>query len=429
MTKIAIIGAGCSGITALKNCLEQGLTQVSCYEQNDQVGGNWIYSAKESHSSVCETTHIISSKKLSEYRDYPMPDQYPDYPSHAQMLAYFQGYAEHFGLLPYIHFNTRVEQAKKRADNGWTLTLSAGSVEEFAFLVIANGHHNQPRHPEAIKNNFTGRYLHSHAYKTNHSFKDEKVLVVGSGNSGCDCAVEISRAAESVDISIRRPRYIIPKFFLGKPTDTFGKGLLFLPEFIAEPLRKLSLRIQVGRYRDYGLEEPKTPVRAIHPTLNSELLYKIRHGKVIPQRGVEKVVKKTVYFSDGHQAEYDTIVAATGYKISLPFFDRDLINYEDADRVPLWLRMFHADHPSVIFVGLFQPQSAVWPFSDYQGELAALYMSGRYELPADLAQRAEADSDEINREFAVGKQHTVEVHTHAFLKKLKREISRTPAAF
>lgn len=420
--RVAIIGAGCSGITALKNCLEQGLTQVYCYEQNDQVGGNWIYSSKESHSSVCETTHIISSKKMSEYRDYPMPDHYPDYPSHAQMLAYFQGYAEHFGLLPYIHFSTRVEKAEKREDQSWVLHLSDGSVEEFDFLVIANGHHNQPRHPEAIKNAFTGRYLHSHSYKTNESFKDEKVLVIGSGNSGCDCAVEISRVAKQVDISIRRPRYIIPKFFLGKPTDTFGKGLLFLPEFIAEPLRKLSLRIQVGRYRDYGLEEPKTPVRAIHPTLNSELLYKIRHGKVIPQRGVEKVVGKTVYFSDGHQEEYDTIVAATGYKISLPFFDRNFINYEDANRIPLWLRMFHPEHPSVIFIGLFQPQGAIWPFSDYQAELAALYMSGRYELPPDLAAKAEADSDEIEREFAAGKQHTVEVHTHAFLKKVKREI-------
>lgn len=421
-TKIAIIGAGCSGITALKNCLDQGLENIVCYEQNDQVGGNWIFTAGDGHSSVCETTHIISSKTMSQYRDYPMPDHYPDYPSHRQVLAYFQGYAQHFGLHDYIQFNTRVEKAEKQADESWAITLDNGEQKRFDFLVIANGHHNNPRHPKPIKDNFTGRYLHSHSYKSNDSFKDEKVLVVGGGNSACDCAVEISRVAKNVDISIRRPRYIIPKFFLGKPTDTFNKATLLLPPFLAEMARKLTLRIQVGRYRDYGLEEPKTPVRAIHPTLNSELLYKIRHGKVHPKRGIDRVDGKTVYFSDGSQADYDTIVAATGYKISLPFFAKAFLDYEDTNRIPLWLRMFHPEHPSLIFIGLFQPQGAIWPFSDLQAELAAHYMSGAYQLPTDIAAKAEADSDEIEREFEPGKQHTIEVHTHTFERKVMREI-------
>ncbi|NRB64877.1 MAG: NAD(P)-binding protein, partial [Saprospiraceae bacterium] len=69
--RVCVIGAGCSGITALKNLIQAGVTDVVCYEQNDQVGGNWVYSPKVSHSSVCETTHIISSKRLSEYMDYP----------------------------------------------------------------------------------------------------------------------------------------------------------------------------------------------------------------------------------------------------------------------------------------------------------------------------------------------------------------------
>ena len=423
--RVAIIGAGCSGITALKNCLQFGLSQVVAFEQNSEVGGNWIYSAEPSHSSVCETTHIISSKKMSEYRDYPMPDDYPDYPSHSQVLAYFQSYARHFKLHDHIRFNTRVEKAEKQADQSWLLTLDNDEQAIFDYLVIANGHHNTPRHPEQIKAAFTGRYLHSHSYKHNRSFAGERVLVVGSGNSGADCAVEISRVAEQVDISIRRPRYIIPKFFLGKPSDTFNKQMAWLPNFVTEPLRKLSLRIQVGRYRDYGLEEPKTAVTAIHPTLNSELLYKIRHGKVIPQRGIEKVEGKTITFSDGTQATYDTIVAATGYKISLPFFAREFINYEDADRVPLWLRMFHAQHPSLIFIGLFQPQGAVWPYSDLQAELAAKYIMGNYDLPSNLAAKAEADSDEIDRSFEPGKQHTIEVHVQPFVKKMKRELKRS----
>ncbi|MTB52025.1 NAD(P)/FAD-dependent oxidoreductase [Lewinella sp. W8] len=421
--RVAVIGAGCSGITALKNCLEKGL-DATCYEANADIGGNWIYSEQESHSSVCETTHIISSKTLSEYLDFPMPEDYPDYPSHEQVLRYFRSYADHFGLRTHIRFNVRVERAELGEDQRWTLTLSDGTTEVFDYLLTANGHHHHARHPEGIAEAFAGRYLHSHDYKHNRSFKDERVLVVGSGNSGCDCAVEISRVAASVDISIRRAHYIIPKFFLGKPADTFNKGLQYLPGFLRGPLQKLSLRFQVGKYAAYGLEEPTEPVTKTHPTLNSELLYKIRHGKVHPRRGIQSVAGNTVHFTDGSQGTYDTIVAATGYKITFPFFDRAMINYEEADRIPLFLRMFHPDYPTLIFIGLFQPQGAIWPLSDMQSRVAAAYMTGEYVLPSKLGQEAEADSDHIEREFTRSKRHTIEVHYHAFMKRLERELAK-----
>jgi len=76
---VCVIGARCSGLAAIKNLIQAGLSDIVCYEKNDQIGGNWIYTARESHSSICETTHIISSKKLSEYIDLPMPEEYPDY--------------------------------------------------------------------------------------------------------------------------------------------------------------------------------------------------------------------------------------------------------------------------------------------------------------------------------------------------------------
>ena len=424
LPRVAIIGAGCSGITALKNCLEKGLSTV-CFEAGAEIGGNWIYSADASHSSVCETTHIISSKTLSAYLDFPMPEDYPDYPSHDQVLAYFHRYADEFGLREHIRLNSRVETAERQPDDSWQLALSDGTVEYFDFLLTANGHHNHPRHPEGIRERFAGRYLHSHDYKHNRSFAGERILVIGSGNSGSDCAVEISRTAERVDISIRRPHYIIPKFFLGKPADTFNKSLQYLPVFLREPIQKLSLRFQVGRYADYGLEEPVEPVTRSHPTLNSELLYKIRHGKVHPQRGVEKVEGKRVFFKDGREGEYDTIVAATGYKITFPFFNDDIVNYEEADRIPLYLRMFHPEQPTLIFIGLFQPQGAIWPLSDAQARLAAAYLAGEYQLPGNLAALSEADSKHIEQEFTRSKRHTIEVHYHPFLRALKRELRKT----
>ena len=426
--RVAVIGAGCSGITAVKNLLQAGIQEVVCYEQNDQVGGNWIFSASESHSSVCETTHIISSKKMSAYMDFPMPEHYPDYPSHQQVLAYFQSYADHFGLYPYIRFNTKVIKAEKTAEERWQLELSDGKVEIFDFLFVSNGHHSVPRHPQ-LPGSFEGKYLHSHQFKNNQPFQNERVLVIGAGNSGCDCAVEISRVARFTAISVRSPQYIIPKFFLGKPTDTFNAGMSWLPNLLAEPLRQLSLRIQIGKYQEYGLPQPNFPVVRAHPTMNSELLYKIRHGKVLPRRGIKAIEGKIVTFSDGLREEYDTIVAATGYKIALPFFDRDFICYEEADRIPLYLRMFHPQHPSLAFIGLVQPQGAVWPLSDYQAKLAANYVAGRWKLPENIAGLAEREAEMIEKEFLKGKRHSVEVHFQPFLLRLKREIPRNAPAW
>ena len=418
---VAIVGAGCSGITALKNCLGRG-ARVQCFEANADIGGNWIYSEQATHSSVCETTHIISSKTLSAYLDFPMPADYPDYPSHEQVLAYFRSYADHFELRPHIRFNTRVARAELLDDNRWQLSLSDGSQETFDYLLTANGHHHHPRHPEEVRKGFTGRYLHSHDYKHNRSFRGERVLVIGSGNSGCDCAVEVSRLARSTDISIRSARYIIPKFFLGKPVDTFNKTLTYLPGPLQTVLRKFTIRLQVGDYRAYNLEAPTDPVTKSHPTLNSELLYKIRHGKVRPRRGIARVDGKRVTFTNGSEGEYDSIIAATGYKITFPFLDRGMIDYAEADRIPLYQRMFHPDYPTLLFIGLFQPQGAIWPLADAQARLAAAYIAGAYVLPDKLRQLAEADSDRIERDFTRSKRHTIEVHYHDFLKSLEREL-------
>ena len=418
--KVAVIGAGCSGITAIKNLKEAGVQHIMAYEQNDQIGGNWVFSVRESHSSVCETTHIISSKNLSAYRDFPMPEDYPDYPSHQQVLAYFKAYAKKFEVEQHIRFNTRVGSIEPIADQRWAITTEQGDREEYDFVLVANGHHSVPNHPD-LPGNFSGKYLHSHSYKTNQPFAGKNILVIGAGNSGCDCAVEISRVAKRVAISIRSPQYIIPKFMLGKPTDTFNATMQWIPRFIADPLRKLSLKLNVGRYEDYGLETPPFPVTKIHPTLNSELLYKIRHGKVHPRKGIANIEGQEVEFTDGTKESFDTIVAATGYKITFPFLEADIVNYEDAERIPLYLRMFHPEHPGLIFIGLVQPQGAVWPLSDYQSLLAAKYISGKYQLPENLAEKAEQEADQIARDFHAAKRHAVEVHYHPFLRKLKKE--------
>lgn len=425
---VCVIGAGCSGLAAVKHLIQAGVEKIICFEQNNQPGGNWIYTAGESHSSVCETTHIISSKALSQFEDFPMPEHYPDYPSHRQVLAYFQSYARHFGLEKHIRFNTAVAKAEELADKKWKVTLANGETHLFDYLITANGHHSAPRWPD-IPGTFSGEYLHSHGYKTNQPFAGKRVLVVGVGNSGCDCAVEVSRVAEFTAISMRKPTYIIPKFFLGKPTDTFNKGLLWIPTFLRNHLQLLSLRIQVGDYRDYGLEQPDYPATKCHPTLNSELLYRIRHGSVHPRKGVLRFDGREVHFSDGKVEKYDAVIAATGYKIAFPFFDSAFINFEEAARIPLYLRMIYPGHPTLFMIGMTQPQGCIWPLSEMQARLAANCIMGRWAIPENVAELAERECDEIDRDFIHSKRHSLEVHFHPFLRKLKREIPRDAPAW
>lgn len=417
--RIAIIGAGCSGLAALKNMLDAGLNNLVCFEKNDQIGGNWVYSAGESHSSVCETTHIISSKHLSQYRDFPMPAEYPDYPSHRQVLAYFQAYAQKFDLEKYIRFNTEIVRVEKMPGETWQLYFRDGSTQNFDYLIIANGHHAAPRHPD-WQTDFKGQYLHSHEFKNNRGFENKRVLVVGAGNSGCDCAVETSRVATSVDISVRSPQYILPKFFMGKPTDTFGAKMVWLPRPVQDLLHRLSVRIQVGKYSDYGLPDPDFPPTRAHPTINSELLDKIRHGKVQPRPGVARIEGQKVYFSDGSHADYDVIIAATGYKMQMPFFDPGFIHWDDATNVPLYLRVFHPDHPTLFFVGLVQPQGSVWPLSEAQSRLIGRLLTGKFRLPDNWQALAHAEGAAIERAFRRSPRHAVEVHFLPYLRKLEK---------
>ena len=118
--KVCVIGAGPSGLTAAKNCLENGI-DVVVFEKNDQVGGNWVFNSKTGHSSVYENTHLISSKTWSEFEDFAMPENFPDYPNHYQLQQYFESYAKHFGVYDQIRFDHKVERVTRQDDGKWLI--------------------------------------------------------------------------------------------------------------------------------------------------------------------------------------------------------------------------------------------------------------------------------------------------------------------
>ncbi len=426
-TRVCVIGAGPSGITAIKNLVDQGL-DVTAYDFNGEVGGNWIYNENESHSSVFETTHIISSKTLSQYEDFTFEDfeaDIPDYPSHDQLRRYFQAYAAHFNLYPFIQFHTLVKSCTLQEDKIWQITIEQNGqkkVEHFTHLVVCNGHHWNPRYPE-YPGKFTGEFLHSHNYKKASPFKDQRVLVIGGGNSACDVAVETSRVSKRTVISWRRGYRIIPKFLFGKPSDTVAATMRFLPNRIQYFLSELTVKIVQGSNKHYGLPEPEQGVTGTHPTINDELLYKIRHGSVIPKVDIERFDGNTVFFKDGTSEEFDVIVACTGYILSHPFFEKSFIDYSKG-HVPLFLKMLHPEHKNLHFIGMFQPLGCIWPGAELQSKLAALEIAGRWKRPANTPQLCQKEMNNPHFKQVDTPRHTITVDYHLFIRQLKKYLPK-----
>jgi len=423
MKRACVIGAGPSGIAAAKALLADGI-EVVVFEKSHEVGGNWVFRDGPGHSSVYETTHIISSKTFSQYEDFPMPASYPDYPSHVELREYFQAYAGHFGVVPIIRFGTEVLHAAQDGDRRWRLKIRREGVESedvFDALLVANGHHWNPFIP-TVPGQFTGQILHSHAFKRAEPFRDQRVLVVGAGNSACDVAVETSRVSKKTLISMRRGQHILPKFMFGVPNDLLYAKLLWLPRRLRQPLLRLGERLSQGDYEQYGLPEPEAGILEMHPTLNSELLYYIRHGRIGVRRGIERFSGSTVYFTDGAADELDAVVFATGYKITFPFFDPSFIDWSDALDIPLYRKMIHPQIDNLFFIGLFQPLGCIWPLADYQGRIAARAINGTWKRPADLAARIEHELSHPHYAFKKERRHSVEVDYHAFRKELLAEL-------
>ena len=190
-------------------------------------------------------------------------------------------------------------------------------------------------------------------------------------------------------------------------------------------LQKLTLRLQIGRYRDYGLSEPQfSPTRA-HPTINSEIFDKIRHGKIHPRPGIQHIIGQTVHFADDSSAPYDVIIAATGYIIHFPFFDADFIDWQEAAHIPLYLRIFHPCHSSLFFIGLVQPQGCLWTLAEMQAKLIGQLLTHQIQLPSDWREQAIAEGHDWVHQFIARPRHSLEVRYYPYMKQLRRMMAKT----
>jgi hypothetical protein len=254
-----------------------------------------------------------------------MPADFPDFPSRAQMEAYYNAFADEFKLRERIMFNGLVTRVRPRTDDRWdvTIRLPSGAPEDRIFkgIVVCNGHHWDKSFPDWV-GDYTGALIHSKDYKRPKQLVGKRVLVLGGGNSGCDLASEAGRVGVHCDWSLRRGYHFQPKTILGRPSVELINP--WTPIWVQRIVAWLLRLIAIGRYSDYGLPKPDHKLFEAHPTVNSEIFHYLKHGRVSPRPNVVGVRHRTVLFADGQEAEFDLVVCATGYRVSFPFFHDSL---------------------------------------------------------------------------------------------------------
>jgi dimethylaniline monooxygenase (N-oxide forming) len=428
LPRVCVIGAGSSGIAAVKALHERGL-DFECFEAGDRVGGNWVFGNRNGMSSAYRSLHINTSRTRMEYSDFPMPASYPDFPHHTHIAAYFDAYVDHFGLRDRITFGTLVERAEPRAGGGWDVTTDRGETRAYDAMIVANGHHWDPRWPEPAfpgHERFAGVQLHSHDYTGEDPalFRDRSVVVLGMGNSAMDIAVESSFVARDTYLAARRGAWVIPKYLFGRPLDTIPTSAR-VPSAVRRRVQGSMLRLAVGDMERYGLPKPDHPFGSAHPTVSDDVLSRIAHGEITPKPNIAALTERAVRFADGSEVEADVVVYCTGYRITFPFLDPALISAPDND-LPLFRRVFHPDIPGIYFVGLLQPLGAIMPLAELQSTWICDHLAGRYVLPPPHELRAdmEAERAAMFKRYVASKRHTMQVDFEDYVLATRQERAR-----
>ncbi|XP_018425984.1 PREDICTED: dimethylaniline monooxygenase [N-oxide-forming] 5-like [Nanorana parkeri] len=426
---VAVIGAGASGLTAIKCCLDEGL-EPTCFEKSDDIGGLWRYKdgPEDGRASIYKSVVINTSKEMMCFSDFPAPEDFPNFMHNSKIMEYFRMYAEKFNLLKYIHYKTAVCSIKKTQDfpttGQWIVTTEREGKQDTAIfdaVLICTGHHSSPNLPLSSFpgiEQFKGQYLHSREYKRPDNFKGKRVLVIGIGNSGGDIAVELSRTAEKVFLSTRRGAWVTHRVSKnGFPRDITNLSrfrnviIKTLPSSVSNYMIESALNNRFN-HCNYGLLAQHR-FSGQHPTVNDELPNRIISGYVQIRSNVKEFTSTDVIFEDGTtEKNIDVVIFATGYSISFPFCDKSLL-IVNSNKVSLYKYMFpyHLEMYTLAVVGLIQPIGSIMPISELQCRLATRVFKGLVKLPnketmtIDIATKKFKISDR----YVTSQRHTIQV--------------------
>ena len=424
---VCIIGAGSSGIAMAKALKENGIS-FDCYEKGSQIGGNWRFNNDNGMSSAYRSLHINTNRMIMAYSDYPMPKDYPMFPHHSHIIKYFDDYVDYFKIRSDIQFNTEVKDVHKKSDGFFTVTTN-NQVCNYENVIVANGHHWNPRYPEpAFEGEFTGEVIHSHFYRENEQVIGKDVLVVGIGNSAVDIACEAARTySGKVVISTRNGANIIPNWLWSIPFDSLASSLTSkLPLALQRIFLSTALRLARGKQEDFGVPKPKRPLLSEHPTLSQDLLNLSGRGLIKFKPNIKEFKGKTVVFEDGTEQDFDMIVYATGYKVTFPFLKETSFDISETNDFRLYKKVIHPDYQGLYFLALIQPLGAIMPLAEVQSKWIAKILKGECKLPnrEEMLKSIEVDKQAMAKRYNASPRHTLQVDFHPYKESVEKEMRR-----
>ena len=367
--RYCIVGGGPAGLVMARAFDHEGIP-YDIIERHQALGGIW--DIDNPGSPMYESAHFISSKYTSYFYGYPMPADYPDYPSRTQILSYVRSFAHAYGLDRHATTGVAVVSAAPVAD-GWEVLLSDGDRRRYRGIVCANGVTWHPRVPELVgRERFTGEVRHSVTYRSADELRGRRVLIVGAGNSGVDIACDAARSADAAFLSVRRGYRFVPKHIFGIPTDVFITRGGAPPRGVVVPDDPSALVDSlVGDLTRLGLPAPDHALLESHPIMNTQVLHHLAHGDLVAKPDVRELREHSAVFVDGTEEEVDLVLLATGYDYLVPYVDPALFDWKDG-RPDLYLNIVHRTLDGLYVLGFVELADAAYQRFDEMAQLIVM---------------------------------------------------------
>ncbi|XP_056621331.1 si:dkey-239i20.4 isoform X2 [Triplophysa dalaica] len=443
--RVAVIGAGCSGLVCIKCCLDEGMEPV-CFESSDDIGGLWRFKETQEmeRTSIYRSLIANTSKEMMCFSDFPMPDHFPNYMHNSLVVQYFRIYTDHFDLRRYIHFQTTVRSVRQRPDfsasGQWDVVTTGrdGREEKHVFdgVLVCTGQYTQPTTPAFPGvDSFPGVIAHSYDYKDPDLYRGMRLVIVGIGNSGGDIAVELSRLCEKTFLSTRTGAWITGRVLnRGLPMDMMlvrrNLDLIFnlLPRAVINWIGERMLN-QKHDHQLYGLQ-PKYGVFDQRPIINDDLPGRILVGELVMKPNLQKFQGSTLMFNDGTAEEnIDAVIFCTGYNSTFPFLPSSLNSGPDGE-LTLYRRIFppSLERPTLGIMGLFQTKGAIMPAVELQARWATRVIKGLNHLPSAVKMHKiiEKERRANLKCYPCPKQAALQVPYIPYLDTIAKEVGVCP---
>jgi hypothetical protein len=376
--KYCIIGAGPCGLAQARAFLHRGVP-FEILERHTEVGGLWDLT--NPGSPMYETAHLISSKRMSGFRGYPMPDELPDYPKRAEVLDYLRSFAKRYDLTRHVKFQTNVLSVQPDAEG--VEVVSSNGRRRYRGVVCATGINWTPNYA-TYPGTFSGNLRHSASYRHPREFEGKRLLIIGLGNSGAEIACDAVNRAQSISVSIRRGYYVLPKHIFGIPADEFAKKGVRLPQWLEVPVFQWLQGLLLGDTQKLGMPKPDHRVLECHPLVNDQLLHHLRSGNLRLCPDVERFDGSSVCFKDGTRKEFDEVLMCTGYLRTLPYLEERHLE-RDRSGISHVLSVFSRRYPTLTTLGFAEGNGALFPHADLLADLTAQFAMARASAPEQAA--------------------------------------------